>query len=466
MGKEKVIELYIERFGTLPEKIEKINGSGSNREYFRIKGVPEVIGVEGKSKKENSVFLTLSRHFKEKNLPVPEILAVSEDGMTYLQEDLGKISLFDAIKNGRATGNFSAHEISLLTKTIEQLADLQYRGAQGLDFTICYPVESFDRRSVMWDFNYFKYCFIKNCGIEPDEVGLENEFERLADELLATPSDTFMYRDFQSRNVMIKDNYPYFIDYQGGRRGPAEYDVASFLWQAKANIPDYLKEKLIIDYYQSASKYRTIDFDNFSKRLKLFALFRTLQVLGAYGYRGLFEGKAHFVESIPNAARNFRDLISQKQFDSYSTLRNLSKRISEIFSLPEKRDSLLVTVMSFSYKKGLPTDRTGNGGGYIFDCRGMHNPGRYEEYKQITGKDRPVIDFLEERGEVQKFLSNCYGLVDNSVDTYLRRGFTHLFVGFGCTGGQHRSVYCAEKMAEHLREKYSVEINLIHREQN
>ena len=463
---DRLKQLYKATIGSEPTSIIRLTGSGSNRQYFRLTGVPNLIGVIGLVKEENNAFIRISQDFSLKRLPVPKVVAVSDDGMAYLQEDLGNELLFDRIASGRQTGDFSDEEIFLLVNTIRELAHIHYRGPGDNVFSWCYPVAEFDRRSIMWDLNYFKYCFLRNCGIEVDEPALESDFKSLADELLAKPFNTFMYRDFQSRNVMIVDNKPRFIDFQGGRRGPAEYDLASFLWQAKANFSDKLRIRLVEEYLISAMQYEKIDRDSFLRRLKLFVMFRTLQVLGAYGLRGIVERKAHFIESIPLAVKNLADLRSQGILNDYPELERIAGVIIEKFPMPEKRTSLLVTLMSFSYKQGLPADNTGNGGGYVFDCRGMHNPGRYDEYKPLTGRDKPVIDFLEERGEVQTFLSHAEALVDASVDTYLRRGFTNLFVGFGCTGGRHRSVYCAEQMARHLSEKYGVEIALIHREQH
>ncbi|MDE6757627.1 MAG: phosphotransferase, partial [Muribaculaceae bacterium] len=364
------------------------------------------------------------------------------------------------------SGLFSEEEKRLLTTTIRSLADIQYRGADGLDFNICYPLPEFCRRTVMWDLNYFKYNFLKLSGIQFNESLLEDDFERLADYLLAEKSSTFMYRDFQSRNVMIKDGQPWFIDFQGGRKGPAHYDVASFLWQAKANIPAGLRNELIDEYLDTASRYAEIDRDKFRERLQHVVLFRLMQVLGAYGFRGLFEKKAHFMESIPPALTKVRELIAANGFECYPTLTDILGRLADRFiSDAAAPDHLTVTVRSFSYKRGIPDDTSGNGGGYVFDCRGLHNPGRYDEYKKLTGMDTPVIDFLEARGEVQPFLEHCFALADSSAEVYLRRGFTSLTINFGCTGGQHRSVYCAEKMAAHLSAKYGVDIKLQHREQ-
>lgn len=459
-------DLYTKHTGKQPIEIVELPSSGSNRRYFRLKGEPTLIGVLGTCRPENDTFLYLADHFKQKGLPVPEVVAVSDDHMAYLQTDLGDTILFNAIEKGRKTSSFSTEEKELLIKTIRLLPDVQFAGAVGLDFNKCYPASQFDVRSIMWDLNYFKYCFLKTSGIDFNENDLEDDFERLADTLLREPTDTFMYRDFQSRNVMICDGKPYFIDFQGGRKGPIYYDVASLLWQAKANIPADLRNHLIDCYLKSASAYTRIDADAFRLRLRHFVLFRQLQVLGAYGFRGRFEGKAHFIESIPLALAKLAEHLSTP-FDEYPTLNSLLLRLIEQSTKNnQKRQSLLVSVGSFSYKRGLPKDPTGNGGGFIFDCRAMHNPGRYEEYKSLTGRDAPVIEFLEQRGEVGPFLQSCQALVDKSIEVYLRRGFTNLSVYFGCTGGQHRSVYCAEHLAQYINQKYDVDVRLEHREQN
>ncbi|MDE6090994.1 MAG: phosphotransferase [Duncaniella sp.] len=455
-------DLYEKKFGVSPSEVERLTPAGSNRQYFRLKGCPTVVGVIGCSKEENDAFIYLARHFRSKGLPVPEVFAVSEDSLAYLQEDLGDRSLFD-----------ERSSIELLKKTISLLPDFQYAGAEGLDFSKCYPVSEFDNQAILWDLNYFKYCFLNTTGISYSEPRLEEDFRKMAVRLSANPSGSFMYRDFQSRNVMIKDGQPYFIDFQGGRRGPAEYDLVSFITQARAGFPVELREELTQTYICSASRYVDIDPEKFSLRLREFSLLRNLQVLGAYGFRGKFERKPHFLKSIPLAIGNLSTLIAEP-FVEYPYLTEVLERMinkvdSELLLSATQRSesSLTVTVMSFSYKKGIPQDMSGNGGGFVFDCRGMENPGRYDEYKQITGLDRPVIDFLEGRGEIIRFLENCYGLVDPSVECYDRRGFTSLSVNFGCTGGQHRSVYGAQKMAEHIKAKYPhVKVHLIHREQN
>lgn len=463
---ESLVSLYAQYTGNPPEKVEEIASSGSNRRYYRLWGQPTVIGVVGPNHDENAAFVYLARHFGEAGLPVPTILAVADDGMAYLQTDLGNTNLFGAIEKGRQTKAFAPDEKELLVKTISVLPDIQFKGAIGLDFSHCYPASQFDVRSIMWDLNYFKYCFLKAVGIEFDENRLEDDFQAMAEVLMRSQSSTFMYRDFQSRNVMLKDGEPWFIDFQGGRKGPFYYDVASFLWQAKAGFPQSLRDELIKVYIAALRKYKPVDESYFNEQLRHFVLFRTLQVLGAYGFRGYFEKKPHFMQSVPYAIDNLRDLL-ESDFPEYPYLTQVLRQLTDSnqFSDSSKRN-LTVRVMSFAYKKGIPDDATGNGGGYVFDCRAINNPGKYDRYKPFTGLDDKVIDFLEEDGEITAFLDHCYALVDSTVERYLERGFTSLMVAFGCTGGQHRSVYSAQHMAEHLSKKWGCKVILNHREQN
>ena len=455
---------------------------GSNRTYTRETNEQgqSIIRVEGTNRDENRAFIYMARHFTSLGLPVPRVLWVSADEMSYTQEDLGDTLLFDAIKHGRETGCFTPEERTLLERALRALAHIQIEGATDFDWSVCFPVPAMDERSIRWDLNYFKYCFLKGTKIEFSEPALEDDFDKLVSNILAASSNslaTFLYRDFQSRNVMIKDGQPYFIDFQGGRRGPTQYDVASFLWQAKANIPQTLRNELIEAYLDELAqvlnrKSQSLNKDVWKAALPHFVLFRTLQVLGAYGYRGYFERKQHFLDSIPMALKNLREVLEQLK-DEYPYLTSLSASLASGLSAERSfREcglsgpaGLIVTIYSFSYKKGIPADDSGNGGGYIFDCRSTHNPGKYEEFKQMTGLDQPVIDFLEKDGEILTFLEHVYALVDHHVERFLERGFTHLQVAFGCTGGQHRSVYCAEHLAKHLKEKYNVQIKLIHREQ-
>ena len=490
-------ELYRKATGMDAGEITPLTQSGSNRHYFRICPLhtsssgtdnrsqeesvcSDLIGVEGTSREENHAFLYMVRHFADKGLNVPHVIAQSDDEMYYVQQDLGQTLLFDYIAEGRKTGVFCEREKQMLRKTIRALARFQIKGAEGMDYTHCYPQPQFNRRSILWDLNYFKYCFLKATEIEFQEDRLENDFERLADILLGESASqpqnnpmsmwAFMYRDFQSRNVMVVDDEPYFIDFQGGREGPVYYDVASFLWQAKANFHDDLRGELISEYLDELRHFIPVDQTVFLSTLRHFVLFRTLQVLGAYGFRGYFEKKPHFLQSIPFAIDNLRRWLdaAPDNGDDYAYLKELLQRMTELKQFKEVaiRKPLVVKVYSFSYKKGIPADDSGNGGGFVFDCRAVNNPGKYERYNAYTGQDEPVIRFLEDDGEILTFLRSAYQLVDASVKRYMDRGFQHLMVSFGCTGGQHRSVYAAEKMAEHIHSTFGVTVQLIHREQN
>lgn len=467
MNTELLAQLYQSYTGEAPTSIEPLPGAGSNRKYFRLKGKESLIGVYGTSTEENRAFIYMARHFSQKGLPVPRILAEAADQSAYLQDDLGDISLFQFIKQGRESGNFSDEETNILKQTIRLLPQIQFEGSKDMDFSYCYPLATFNHRSVLWDLNYFKYCFLKATGLEFQENLLEDDFERMADTLLQIEPQVFMYRDFQSRNIMIREEKPYFIDFQGGRKGPFYYDVASFLWQAKANYPDSLRQELLDEYLDALRPYHAIDKEQFLTTLRHFVLFRTLQVLGAYGFRGYFEKKAHFIQSVPYAIENLRQLL-ETDFPEYPYLCLMLRKLTELpqFASIRNRRKLTVRVMSFSYKKGILEDPSGNGGGYVFDCRAVHNPGKYEQYKQLTGRDKPVIDFLEQDGEILQFLKHVDALADAHVQRFLERGFTNLSICFGCTGGQHRSVYSAEHVAHHLNEKFGVRIRLIHREQH
>lgn len=468
---EELVSLYESVFGSAPEEIQPITGSASNRKYFRMGShAGKCVGVVGLDPLENKAFISLSGHFRSKGICVPEVLAVSEDGLSYIQENLGEVMLADLVDKARKGEAMGCEDqiADILCRTMSELPKLQFDGAQGLDFSVCYPLPSFDRRSVMFDLNYFKYCFLKPSGLEFNEVFLQDDFEKLADDLLKDDMDTFMYRDFNARNVMLKDGVPYFIDFQGGRRGPIYYDVASFVWQARAAYPSALKERLVDSYIDALSAYVCVDRDEFYSRLRLFTVFRLLQVLGAYGFRGWVEGKAPFVVSIPAAVASLAELLPFIHGEYPYLTDTLQKMTALPRFAPSVADGKLeVRVYSFSFKKGIPQDTSGNGGGYVFDCRSIHNPGRYELYKKLTGRDPEVIRFLEDDGEIMTFLDHVYGVVVPHVDTYRRRGFTSLMVSFGCTGGQHRSVYCAEHLAHHLASLYpDIRIRLIHREQS
>ena len=466
---ESILKPLFESYtGTALTEITELPASGSNRRYFRLKGGNiSLIGAIGTNLQENHSFIYLARHFREKGLRVPAVLAVSEYGQAYIQEDLGDQVLFGMVAQGRESGFYSSVETDLLRRTIEQLPRLQFVGAQGLEWKNCYPQEAFDARMVDFDLNYFKYCFLKATGLEFNEIELQEDFEKLKEDLLKEDDNTFLYRDFQARNVMIKDGDPWFIDFQGGRRGPIYYDVASFIWQARSRFPEDLKQDLIRTYLRALQQFKQVNEDEFRSRLRLFVLFRTLQVLGAYGFRGYFEKKPHFLASVPYALSNLRKLL-ETPFEDYPYLNSILSRLASMPELNEipQDHRLSVHIYSFAYKKGIPADTTGNGGGYVFDCRSVNNPGKYEYYRQFNGTDPEVIKFLEDDGEVFTFLDSVYKLVDAHAKRFIERKFTNLQVCFGCTGGQHRSVYCAEHMARHLKDKFDIKVTVTHRELN
>ncbi len=463
---KRLEDLFLSYTGGKASEVTELKSSGSHRRYFRLKGGGlSLIGAVGTDFDENRAFFTIDRHFLSKGIRVPRVLSVSEDGMCYIQEDLGNDQLYDLISAGRESGEYSPYERDLLCRTIEQLPAIQFRGGEGLDYSVCYPDTEFNERMVMFDLNYFKYCFLKATGLEFNEVRLQDDFDRLKDDLMQEMGETFMYRDFQARNVLFKDGEPYFIDFQGGRRGPVYYDVASFIWQARSHYPDDLRQQLTQTYLKALKNYTAVDEAVFYERLRIFVLFRTLQVLGAYGFRGYFEKKPHFLGSIPYALNNLRKIL-KTPFEAYPYLTEILTQLTsmrQLYEIAEDR-RLEVRIYSFAYKKGIPVDTTGNGGGYVFDCRSINNPGKYEHYRQFTGLDSEVVKFLEDDGEVLVFLDSVYKLVDAHVKRFIERKFTHLQVCFGCTGGQHRSVYCAERLAEHLSSRFDVKIALTHRE--
>ncbi len=466
---EKLQQLFHQYIGREAETCRQLTSAGSPRRYYRLTaGDCSLIGAIGTSPRENEAFAAIAHQMRSQGLPAPEVYAMSDDHMRYLQEDLGDTSLFELLMEAQRRGEYNESDIELLRSVMRLLPDIQWRTAEGFDFAACHPTPELNHRGIQWDLHYFKYCFLKATGLEFDEERLENDFDHLSSVILQDGDDCFMYRDFQSRNVMVRDGQPWLIDFQGGRRGPIEYDLVSFLWQARAGFTPTMRRMLVDEYLRSAQRYRAFNEATFYQRLQYFILFRTLQVLGAYGYRGYFERKAHFVQSIPMAIENLRSLLVENSFDDMPYLTSLLREMTELpLFAPYKEDTeLTVRINSFSYRKGLPEDPSGNGGGFIFDCRAIHNPGRYDEYKKLTGMDEPVITFLDKEEAMQEFLTHVYSIVDYSVEKYLARGFKNLMVSFGCTGGQHRSVYSAEHLAAHLSEKYGVRILLEHREQS
>ncbi|MBK8706377.1 MAG: phosphotransferase [Saprospiraceae bacterium] len=465
-------DLYEQWAGETPDLILPLAPSGSQRIYYRLqRGARTAIGAYNPNDAENAAFLAFSRHFRDKGLPVPEIYAEDAQRHVYLQEDLGSTTMYSFLL--QKGDDFPDYLVQLYKRVVEQLARLQIEGSRDLDYSVCYPRESFDKQSMIWDFNTFKYGFLRLAYVPYDEQKLEDDFHRFADYLLGADCQYFMFRDFQTRNIMVKGGEPFFIDYQGGRRGALQYDLASLLYQAKADIPEKIKQELLDHYLKAVAQYIPVDREEFVAYYYGYVLMRCIQVFGTYGFRGLLERKAHFLQSIPFALQNVQWVLDHVQFpveipELTRTLRHLiQSQQFQPFNKQKGAASLLtVTINSFAYNQsGIPQDTSGNGGGFVFDCRFLHNPGRYESYKQLTGRDEPVINFLKHHSRMDEFLLSAFRIVDEAVEDYIERSFTNLMVNFGCTGGQHRSVYAADAMARHLAEKYGVKVEVHHIEQ-
>ena len=459
-----VLSSLFEQYAGAPvESLTALPRAGSNRVYYRITGGGKrAIGVFGSDPRENRAFLALAACLRKNGVAAPEVYAEAPGGLHYLQEDLGDVSLFDVLHTPEAP--------ELLQQAMAQLARMQVKGAQGFDWSNAYPTGVFDERTVFFDLHYFKYNFLKLMKADFDEWSLEDDFGKLAACLLQCPKDYFMYRDFQSRNIMVCDGALRFIDFQGARRGPLAYDTASFLFQSRARFSDAQRETLLHHYLNSVEKLTRVNRSDLVAQFYMFGFFRGLQTLGTYGYRGLFEKKALFLQSIPATLDNLQALIRSGKLDHLNTtclfrLVN-SLRFPEGSFPPENPEKLTVTVHSFSFKNGYPDDFTGNGGGFVFDCRALTNPGASPEFQHLTGRDKAVAGYLAQQPAVGVFLQDVFSLLDRSVARYMERGFTRLSVAFGCTGGQHRSVYCAEQTAAYLAGRYNVDIRLIHREQD
>jgi aminoglycoside/choline kinase family phosphotransferase len=461
-------QLFRERFGTPVEASSPLDSHGSGRRYVRLSGAGRtVIGVHGPDAAENRAFLTFSRHFRQAGLPVPEIYADRAAAGVYLQEDLGPTTLFGFLTEHRRPGEFPPAAISLYEKAVRLLPRFQIEAGRTLDFSVCYPRSSFDQRSILWDLNYFKYYFLRLAGIPFNEQELEDDFQRFTAFLLEAGQEYFMYRDFQSRNIMIRDGEPWFIDYQGGRRGPLQYDIASLLYDAKADVPPEVRAHLLETYVGVACEAAGITRERFLRYWPSYVYVRILQALGAYGLRGFYERKTHFLQSIPYAIRNLESLLATVELPvELPALQRVLRALvgtSRLRQFGSAELQLTVRVRSFSYKEGVPTDESGHGGGYVFDCRGLPNPGRHAQYAAMTGQDPAVAQFLEEDPSVRRFLEHVFALIDQTVDNYRSRNFTDLLVSFGCTGGRHRSVYCAERLVEYLKMRHPVRVEISHR---
>lgn len=466
---EAIGKLYASTGRPKYDRIEKLPQSGSDRVYFRIyAGNETCIATYNPNKKETKTFIYFSRHFIQAGLPVPAILAVNEEDTIYIQEDLGTESLLNKLeKNGHGE-----YIYSLFQKSLAALARVQILGDKELNYDYCITAKEFGKQAIMSDLLYFKYYFLDTLQLPYDKQAMLDDFDALSSYLTRTGNTYFMFRDFQSRNIIVKNDEVSFIDYQGGMKGALQYDVASLLWQAKAELSEDWKDNLLSYYMDRIDLLleKPVNRNSFVSQYNGYVLIRLLQVMGAYGFRGLFERKAHFLASIPLALRNLKFFIDHKEvgivtpeFDRVLHLVVEDDMIKRFESTQANEHTpLVIEVNSFSYKNGIPPDASENGGGFVFDMRGILNPGRFDDYKTSTGKDKPVQDFLEQRTKMNKYLNSVWDLIDITVEDYLKRGFSHLMINFGCTGGQHRSVYAAEQTARHLRNKYKVKVKLEH----
>ncbi len=464
-----IADIYQKYSGSEPFSLIQLPATASDRLYFRITSHTKqtVIATHSQNVRENKSFVNLAKHFASHTLNVPQILHVEPDFSTYLQEDLGDISLFSLLQEqpeNQITENIKRHYANAL----QQLIRFQFDASGNLDFTQCYPVEAFDKQSMMWDLNYFKYNFLKPSAIEFEEDLLEKDFHTMTDFLLNDDLQFFMFRDFQSRNIMISGNESWLIDFQGGRKGPVLYDLASCILDAKANLPLVFRNELTDLYYSLLPSQHKPERDSFNTKLLACKLIRLLQSFGAYGYRGMIQKKELFLQSIPLAAANLKQLLSENLPIILPHLTKILQDITDKYTIqPEikKSEKLTVRIFSFSYKKGIPPDNTTNGGGFVFDCRSLPNPARIAEMQTKTGFDIEVKQLLESEDAVGKFLASATELVSSAINNYLDRKFTDMMVSFGCTGGQHRSVFCANALAALLQKKYPVNrviIELIH----
>lgn len=468
---EALKTLFEQHFHVPAETVKQLQGElgGSGRVIVRLSGGGSTaIGIQYPVREENSAFLEFSRHFRRHGLPVPEIYGEDLAHNCYLEEDLGDTTLFEFLSAHRSGDTIAPEVVEAYRRVVEVLPRFQVEAGRDLNYKVCYPRPSFDRQSISWDLNYFKYYFLRLAGVPFNEQALEDDFSRLTKFLLTAPRDYFLYRDFQSRNIMLRDGQPWFLDYQGGRKGALHYDIASLLFDGKADLPPDLRQQLLDHYLDSLARYVPVDRTTFLQHYYAFVYVRIFQALGAYGFRGFYERKAHFLKSVPYALKNLRWLAHHAKLPI--PLPALMEAIQGMLASPaleglaDSVDALKVRVFSFSFHRQPPVDESGNGGGFVFDARSLPNPGREERFKQLTGKDAPVIEYLNQQESVHRFFSSAAALVDSTVAAYQKRGFKDLMVSFGCTGGQHRSVFLAESLARHLRAQ-GVEVVLRHIEQ-
>ena len=462
-------ELFEQHFRSPVQRVEPLQGKlgGSSRLIVRVFGKEaSAIGILHDVREENVAFIEFSKHFRSHGLPVPEIFAEDLNHGAYLEQDLGDTTLFEFLSNHRTGAQILPPVLEAYRAAIELLPRFQIEAGSDLNYKVCYPRDSFDGQSIAWDLNYFKYYFLRLSGVPFNEQALENDFAQLTKFLLSANHDFFLYRDFQSRNIMLHDGRPFFLDYQGGRKGALQYDVASLLYDAKADLPPELRQELLDHYLHTLPRFAKVTPDAFMEHYYAYVYVRIMQAMGAYGFRGFFERKTHFLQSVPYALRNLRWLLENVELPvRLPALIDAFEKIvasEKLQSLSKGAESLGVRIFSFSFHRGLPKDDSGHGGGFVFDCRGLPNPGREDRFKSLTGRDAPVIDYLNREESVHQFLANAMSLVDASVNTYQTRGFKNLMVSFGCTGGQHRSVFMAEQLARHLRSKAGVEVVVRH----
>ncbi|MGA3079748.1 MAG: RNase adapter RapZ [Terracidiphilus sp.] len=461
--------LFEQHFQLPAEAAQPLQGQlgGSGRAIVRLTGgAYSAIGIVYPVGEENVAFIEFSRHFRRHGLPVPEIYAEDLSHGAYLEEDLGETTLYEFLVENRSGETIAPQAIEAYRNVVAVLPRFQVEAGRDLNYKVCYPRSSFDRQSIAWDLNYFKYYFLRLAGVTFNEQALEQDFSRLTKFLLGAKANYFLYRDFQSRNVMLRDGQPFFLDYQGGRKGALQYDIASLLYDGKADLPPELRQELLDHYLDCLASYIPVERDAFMEHYYAYVYVRILQALGAYGFRGFYERKAHFLQSVPYALKNLRWLAQSVKLPiALPALMDALQGISgseKLQALASSTEGLKVRIFSFSFHREMPVDESGNGGGFVFDARSLPNPGREEQYRALNGRDAAVIDYLNHQASVHQFLSNVLSLVDSSVNSYQRRGFKDLMVSFGCTGGQHRSVYLAEELARHLRGSGGVDVVVRH----
>jgi aminoglycoside/choline kinase family phosphotransferase len=464
-------QLFEQYFNSAAEAVQPLQAGlgASGRRIIRLSNRQHsAIGILCPVREENVAFLEFSRHFRRHGLPVPRIFAESFNDSAYLEEDLGDTTLFQFLAKNRSGADIAPPVMEAYHKVVAILPRFQIEAGRDLNYGVCYPRASFDRQSIAWDLNYFKYYFLRLAGIPFHEQALEDDFNRLTEFLLSADRDYFLYRDFQSRNIMLRDGEPFFLDYQGGRKGALQYDIASLLFDAKADLPPAFRQQILDEYLEQLAKFIDLDRHGFLRYYYAYVFVRVMQAMGAYGFRGLYEGKPLFLQSMPYALKNVRWLLQNVELpialpELMGAFKNMLTS-GKLQGFAPETDRLTVRILSFSFHRGLPRDQTGHGGGFVFDARSLPNPGREERFKTITGKDAPVIEYLDRQESVRQFLANVTSLIDASVDNYQQRGFKSLSVSFGCTGGQHRSVYLAEHLAKHLRARSDVDLVVKHRE--